>query len=50
MKKNNSKTIKIYKCPECGIEYYEKEWAEKCETWCKEHKTCNVEIIKHAVK
>lgn len=39
-----------YKCPECGLEYYEKEWAEKCEAWCKEHKTCNTEIIKHAVK
>lgn len=40
----------LYKCPECGIEYHEKEWAEKCEAWCKEHKTCNVEIINHAVK
>lgn len=38
---------KIYKCPECGLEYEEKSWAEKCEKWCKEHHTCNLEIIKH---
>ena len=41
---------KLYQCPECGFWYKEKEWAEKCETWCKEHKTCNLEIIKHAIK
>ncbi len=41
---------KLYKCPECGLEYKEKEWAEKCEQWCKEHKSCNLEITKHAVK
>ena len=39
---------KLYKCPECGFEYEEKEWVDKCEAWCKEHKTCNIEIIKHA--
>lgn len=38
-----------YKCPECGFEYKEKEWAEKCESWCKEHKSCNLEITKYAV-
>lgn len=40
----------LYRCPECGFQYKEKEWAEKCEAWCKEHKSCNLEIIKHAVK
>ena len=38
-----------YKCPECGLEYLKKEWAEKCEAWCKEHKSCNLEIIEHAI-
>jgi len=38
-----------YQCSECGFKYKEKEWAKKCETWCKEHKSCNLEIIKHAV-
>ena len=39
-----------YKCPECGLKYQEKEWAEKCEAWCKEHKSCNLEITKYAIK
>ena len=50
MKKNNNKTIKTYKCPECGLLYKEKKWVEECEAWCKEHHTCNLEIIKYAVK
>ncbi|MGQ9476914.1 MAG: class I SAM-dependent methyltransferase [Candidatus Bipolaricaulia bacterium] len=40
----------LYQCPECGLEYKEKEWAEECERWCKEHRSCNPEIIKHAVE
>lgn len=38
----------LYQCPECGLHYKDKELAEKCETWCKEHKTCNVEIMKQS--
>ena len=38
----------FYECPECHLKYKEKEWAEKCEAWCKEHQSCNLEIIKHA--
>jgi uncharacterized membrane protein len=53
---NNGKTIrrpasdsldKVYVCPECGYEYDEKEWAIKCQKWCAEHKSCNMDIIKH---
>lgn len=44
MKRRNSK----YECEECGLIYKEKEWAEKCKKWCKEHKSCNLEITKHA--
>lgn len=40
----------IYKCLECGFKYKEKEWADKCQKWCKENKTCNLEIIKHAIR
>lgn len=48
----------LYQCEECGLKYADdstssitgKEWAEKCEAWCKEHKSCNLEIIEHAVK
>ncbi len=40
---------KLYKCPECELEYREKEWAKKCDAWCRENKSCNVAITKHAV-
>jgi len=39
-----------YRCNECGFYYAEKEWAEKCQQWCKEHNSCNLDIIKHAIK
>jgi len=39
-----------YKCKICGLQYKEEQWAEKCEAWCAEHPSCNIEIIKHAVK
>ena len=43
----NSK--KYFICEECGFAYNEKDWADKCENWCKEHKSCNIDITKHAV-
>jgi len=39
----------LYQCEECGFKYADEEWAEKCQAWCKEHKSCNLEIIEHAV-
>ncbi len=39
-----------FKCEECGLEYAEKEWAVKCETWCREHHSCNIEIIAYAAR
>lgn len=39
----------LYKCEECGFYYTEREWVDKCEAWCKEHKSCNSEITAHAV-
>ena len=41
---------KYYKCEQCGLVYSDKEMAERCQRWCSEHKSCNLEIIKHAVK
>lgn len=35
-------------CSECGLHYIEKTWVDKCEAWCKEHDSCNLEITKHA--
>ena len=40
----------FYQCGECGLLYDEREWAEKCEAWCAEHQSCNLEIISHAKK
>jgi transposase-like protein len=39
-----------YKCPECGLEYLEKKWAEECQKWCAKYKSCNLEITSHAIK
>ena len=43
--KNNQS---LYQCKGCGLHYKDKELADKCEAWCKEHKTCNVEITNQA--
>lgn len=45
-----SRKSKLYQCPECGFWYKEKKWAQKCEQWCRKHKSCNIEITKHAIK
>jgi hypothetical protein len=39
----------FFQCEECQFLFKEKEWAEKCEAWCKEHHTCNLEVMPHAV-
>ncbi len=40
---------KFYQCEECGHIYEKEELANKCENWCKEHKSCNLEIVKYSV-
>lgn len=42
------KNKELYQCEECGFHYESKELAEKCEEWCKEHHSCNLEITAHA--
>jgi len=44
----NENNRALYQCEECGFRYTLREWAEKCEAWCKEHKSCNLEITAHA--
>jgi len=46
VKEVNSK----FQCEECELFFKDKEWAEKCEKWCSENKSCNLDIMKHAVK
>ncbi len=39
----------LFLCEECDLLYKEEELAQKCEDWCRENKSCNLEITKHAV-
>lgn len=39
-----------YKCPECGLHYEDEKIAKKCEAWCKEHKSCNLDLIMYATE
>ena len=41
--------MKGYKCKDCGLLYKDKRLAEDCEAWCLKHKSCNMEITKHAI-
>ena len=41
---------KYFQCNDCKLFYKSRNIAEECENWCKEHKSCNLEIIKSAVK
>ena len=45
-----SKNKGLYQCEECGLQYADRETAEKCQAWCSEHKSCNLDIIKYAIK
>lgn len=47
---NRDESEKLYQCSECGLHYTEKEWNNKCELWCGEHKSCNLEITSYAVE
>jgi hypothetical protein len=49
MVKLNKETI-CYYCGACELAYQDKKKACECEEWCKKHKNCNVEIIKHSLK
>lgn len=40
----------LYQCKECGFCYRDREFAEQCEAWCRKHKSCNLDITKHAIK
>jgi len=41
---------KYYQCEECDFIYKKEELAKRCEEFCKAHKSCSLEITKHAVK
>lgn len=45
--KKNDETL--FQCEECGFNYKDKEWADKCEKFCNTNKSCSIEITKHAI-
>ena len=45
----DEKNKTLYQCEECGFRYEEQSWAEKCEAWCREHQSCNIEIITRGI-
>ncbi|MBI2543231.1 MAG: hypothetical protein HYW24_03535 [Candidatus Aenigmarchaeota archaeon] len=42
-------SAKIYKCGICGFGYKDEDMAQKCQAWCSEHKSCNLQITKNAI-
>lgn len=40
----------LYQCKECGFHYEDQAQVGKCEAWCKEHKSCNIEITASAIE
>ncbi len=51
MAKEIKKGGKIYyQCENCKFFYKEKILADKCQKWCDEKGSCNMEVIRHAVK
>jgi|TARA_Y100000031_G_C8069787_1_gene314582 hypothetical protein len=41
---------KYFQCEICNFYYETEELAEKCEQYCKENKSCSLEITKHAIQ
>ena len=39
-----------YQCTICKLYFKNKEWAQKCEDWCAQNKSCNLAITKKALK
>lgn len=46
---NKPKERQLYRCGECGLKYLDPQIAQKCQQWCKIHKSCNLEIIKKSI-
>jgi hypothetical protein len=40
----------IFVCEACDLGYADEETAKACEEWCIERNSCNLEIIRKAVK
>ncbi len=38
-----------FQCDECGLSYGDAATAQGCEEWCREHGSCNMDIIQYAI-
>lgn len=50
MERGEQSDSKTYQCGDCGLWYKDEEISRQCQAWCKEHKSWNLEIIKHSIK
>ncbi|MBI3305276.1 hypothetical protein HYZ80_03075 [Candidatus Parcubacteria bacterium] len=39
----------LFACEACGFRYPTEDLAQRCEAWCREHRSCNLEIIKYGL-
>jgi len=49
VKKETINDKEYYQCEICKFYYKEKKQAEKCQAWCDERHSCNMEITRSAV-
>lgn len=40
----------IFECQVCGLHYLDEPTAKKCQAWCNEHQSCNMDIAKLSVE
>ena len=50
VKEVEHKGKKYYMCEACNMYYPTKELAQECEDFCNKYKSCNTELIGHAVE
>ncbi len=41
---------KYFQCDACEMFYADKNIAQECEDWCRKNNSCNLNLIKHAIK
>lgn len=39
----------LYQCPACKLYYRDREIRDRCEAWCREHQSCNLDLVQYAV-
>ncbi len=42
--------IDIFQCGVCKLHYRNKDDADKCEKWCSQNNSCNLEIARNSIE